>query len=455
MTDKKSLGLERNVFQLKDYPKIMESRKINENYLDKMDILDVEIKDRIFAKTIPLIFKEHFYKNKSTPEKSELPVLVKLTKLESIEGLGVLSANESDDDIDTLPIRKLPINDELFQCDKPVPELIERISMSVIKRVDHDILKIVQRVINSENIPENLHDDESQDIFEDKIEMALADDEGRLPDENRKTPHKPINSKKALIFDTHVSVIFLLHGLEGSSNDLRNLQSLLQTYLPKSVFYRSEINEENTSASIETLGLKFAGEVRNFMDNYINHSKMEISFIGHSLGGLIARAAFPHLADYKSSFKTYVGISTPHLGSLSSKFLVNTGMKFLSQMKSNQSIRQMALDDEEQYLLGLSRADGLNWFLNIVLIGVQEDGYVPFESSQLLINWKNSNGNLTQEMAGNIYSRLDVKNLVKLKLHLPGGAKGFDVFLGRQAHIELIENAFLKELVFSHIREFL
>ena len=41
---------------------------------------------------------------------------------------------------------------------------------------------------------------------------------------------------------------------------------------------------------------------------------VRISFIGHSLGGLIIRASLPYLKEYKDQFYTYLTLSTPHLG---------------------------------------------------------------------------------------------------------------------------------------------
>lgn len=41
-----------------------------------------------------------------------------------------------------------------------------------------------------------------------------------------------------------------------------------------------------------------------------------MSFISHSLGGLIVRAALQHLDMYKFCMKTFISLSTPHLGHL-------------------------------------------------------------------------------------------------------------------------------------------
>ena len=36
--------------------------------------------------------------------------------------------------------------------------------------------------------------------------------------------------------------------------------------------------------------------------------------MGHSLGGVIIRAALPHLQEYSDKFHTFISFSSPHLG---------------------------------------------------------------------------------------------------------------------------------------------
>ena len=52
----------------------------------------------------------------------------------------------------------------------------------------------------------------------------------------------------------------------------------------------------------------------------------KLSFVGHSLGGLIIRAALPHLIKYKEQMYTFVTFSSPHLGYMySSSSIVDAG----------------------------------------------------------------------------------------------------------------------------------
>lgn len=60
---------------------------------------------------------------------------------------------------------------------------------------------------------------------------------------------------------------------------------------------------------------------------------VRISIIGHSMGGLIAQAAIPHLDNYQKNLHTFMSLATPHLG-LGAKYnkLIGTGVWILKKM---------------------------------------------------------------------------------------------------------------------------
>ena len=63
----------------------------------------------------------------------------------------------------------------------------------------------------------------------------------------------------------------------------------------------SSINEEMTEGSISDMGHKLAGEVSKYISDWCfskDGKKLlisKITFVGHSLGGIIIRSALPHL----------------------------------------------------------------------------------------------------------------------------------------------------------------
>lgn len=62
------------------------------------------------------------------------------------------------------------------------------------------------------------------------------------------------------------------------------------------------------------MGLKLAGEMIDFIAEWLPHNSLSRkSFVRHSLG-LIVRAALPHLDEFQSKMHMYMSLSSPHLG---------------------------------------------------------------------------------------------------------------------------------------------
>lgn len=75
------------------------------------------------------------------------------------------------------------------------------------------------------------------------------------------------------------------------------------------MFLASQSNEKDTDLRIEELGRRLAQEVRDFIFSYLSGFQMinglrtqvamsKLTFIGHSLGGIIVRQALKHLQSY-------------------------------------------------------------------------------------------------------------------------------------------------------------
>jgi len=84
---------------------------------------------------------------------------------------------------------------------------------------------------------------------------------------------------------------------------------------PDSVILMAQSNEDHTEGDILEMGERLASEVKNYIMSFCPVSCLaKLSFIGHSLGGVIIRAALPHLSEFSSKFYTYISLGSPHLG---------------------------------------------------------------------------------------------------------------------------------------------
>ena len=139
------------------------------------------------------------------------------------------------------------------------------------------------------------------------------------------------------------------------------------------------------------MGERLATEVKQYILSFCPASCLaKISFIGHSLGGLIIRAALPHLAEYSQKFFTYMSLSSPHLGYMyNSNKLFDAGMWVLKNWRKSRCLTQLSMTDEsnpeDTCLYRLTQLPGLEWFQNIVLCCSFQDKYVPFDSARIQI----------------------------------------------------------------------
>lgn len=126
------------------------------------------------------------------------------------------------------------------------------------------------------------------------------------------------------------------------------------------------------------MGDRLAKEVNQYVIEFCPGTNLsKISFVGFSLGGLIARAAFPHLESLANKFQTFISLSTPHLGYMyNSNKLFDTGMWFLKKWNKSKSLAQLSMSDgdsKSECLFKMSEMPGLGWFKNIVLVCSNQD----------------------------------------------------------------------------------
>ena len=118
-------------------------------------------------------------------------------------------------------------------------------------------------------------------------------------------------------------------------------RNVISNALPEALFLCSVTNEDgNTDGSVYDMGYRLSEEVNDFIRESCPGSNLSrITFIGHSLGGLIIRAALPHLDKYKDKMHGYLSLCSPHLGYMyKSSKLFNAGMWIMKKWKKATSL---------------------------------------------------------------------------------------------------------------------
>jgi hypothetical protein len=249
-------------------------------------------------------------------------------------------------------------------------------------------------------------------------------------------------------------LIVMVHGYRGSAKDMTVLKNEISILFPHTVFLVSSANENETENSISKLGINLAQEVKEFFNINGTTHIVNVSFIGHSLGGLIIRAALPLLLDYSSKFHLFLSLSTPHLGVLEGSRLVQAGIWILNYVKKAESLNELQLADaknqENCLLFKMSSFQGFELFNHLVLVSSPQDNYSPHFSSRIEITKTMAKSStIYSKMAKNLLQKRQKLNRIDLDFYIKD--RNIDSFIGRAGHVEFLDNRlFMKYLLYLH-----
>ncbi|KAL4442271.1 hypothetical protein ABPG74_005612 [Tetrahymena malaccensis] len=261
---------------------------------------------------------------------------------------------------------------------------------------------------------------------------------------------------------TTFHLFVFVHGFQGNAFDMRLIKNHMMLLYPECLFLLSIQNEGRTEGNIQVMGENLAKEITDFVKKWCPGKQLgKISFVAHSLGGVIVRACLPLLKeDFQDKMFTFLSFGVPHLGYMHSKHsLINIGLWFLKTWRGSVCLNQLEMKDHKDlrqtYLYNLSKQEGLEWFRNVVFCSSTQDHYVPVESARVekLQEQGGQSIQVYNEMVDNLLSNLK-NDIQRLDINFEISEKGLDTFIGRKAHILFLELQSLMRMIihnFDHL----
>jgi hypothetical protein len=251
------------------------------------------------------------------------------------------------------------------------------------------------------------------------------------------------NSIERLSASRQSHLVILVHGYQGTSADMRCVKAGMLGAFPHLSILVAESLGEITDFDILEQGRQLACEVQDYL---IAQESMpdRVSFIGHSMGGLVVRAALPFLSEYKAKMHVLCTLNTPHIGFfVKPSALVGTGLWLFKVMKQTVSIDQLIMKDHlspaKTALFCLSEGRGPEWFENVILVGSHQDSYTPVESALVEVPERLAASHpVFVTIAKNLVSRM--KSLSRIDVNYKIERRYVDKLLGRAAHVECLDN---------------
>lgn len=131
------------------------------------------------------------------------------------------------------------------------------------------------------------------------------------------------------------------------------------------------------------LGKRLAVELNNLFKTIEFGPNTRISFVGHSMGGIIIRSALSYIKNLDTYLYSYMSFSSPHLGYLyEPSALVQAGLWLLNAWQKVSSLEELCMrdggDPRKTLLYRLSENNSLRGFQQLAFLSSSQDEYVPY-----------------------------------------------------------------------------
>ena len=149
-------------------------------------------------------------------------------------------------------------------------------------------------------------------------------------------------------------LVFILHGFKANPFDMKKVKDLISLTYPHVRCKLIQACYTNSSQSLHYLADTVVNEMlakMKFIKEQTQYNINRISFVAHSLGGLVFRIAMndPRMQEYQHLYHLFLSLNVPHVGVPLSYYRSELGGKlFLMLTKSNQ-LDEVCLQDNKDF----------------------------------------------------------------------------------------------------------
>ena len=256
-------------------------------------------------------------------------------------------------------------------------------------------------------------------------------------------------------FVQHIHVVVLQHGYQGKPRDMSLFRNMMALNFPKFRYLLAESNMSSTELSFKIMGENLAAELLEFLKkNCVGKIQLgKLSFVGHSIGSLIIRAALtsPLLLPYLDKLHSFVSLSSPHLGFYFAPGIVNTAVWIFKRMMKSTALEELSFTDapkvEDSALYRLAAdSSALRQFSHVLLFSSHQDNYSPYHSSRIeqcragARGKDSASGVMFQRMLNHLHDNLRPENTLRVDVSHAEKHGIISTAIGRQAHIRFIDS---------------
>ena len=154
--------------------------------------------------------------------------------------------------------------------------------------------------------------------------------------------------KRDLTRDLHV--VFILHGYGANPIDMKNVETFISCMYPHVCCLLIHNCYSNSSQSLRFLADSVVAEILADLARLekSGHTIKHISFIAHSIGGLVFRLALndARLQPYWGFYHFFLSLNVPHLGILFASYGTDLGTRIMNLWSKSVQLDELSLRDQ-------------------------------------------------------------------------------------------------------------